>query len=203
MAWLDPSFNMLICGITNCGKTDYALELLSTVYKGKFDYIVIFFSTFRYNTTYNKSFIFKDDDVFVLIPLDNLDELLEFAITQFIKIGKNIFFLIDDCANLNDTKRKSTALTKLAFSGRHMGISTWLITQKYNAVVKDYRDNIGMLVLYYNKDDKSMINAVDENSIVNKAERDHIIQKLKEYKHSKLVLKLEYPYEYNVLGDSM
>ena len=69
--------------------------------------------------------------------------------------------------------------------------------------MKDYRDNIRMLVLYYNKDDKSMINAFDENNIVNKAERDDIIQKLKEYKHSKLVFKLEYPYEYNVLGDSM
>ena len=124
MEWLDPPFNILICGITNCGKTEYALELLSTVYKGKFYYIIIFCPTFRYNTTNNKPFIFKDDDVFVLTPLDNLDELLEFAITQFVKIGKNILFLIDDCANLNDTKRKSTVLTKLAFSGRHMGIST-------------------------------------------------------------------------------
>ena len=48
-----------------------------------------------------------------------------------------------------------------------MGISTGLITQKYNAVVKDYRDN-----------------AFDENNIVNIAERDDINQKLKEYKHS-------------------
>ena len=48
-----------------------------------------------------------------------------------------------------------------------------------------------------------MVNAFDEINIVNKAERDDIIQKLKEYKHSKLVLKLEYPYDYNVLGDSL
>ena len=84
-----------------------------------------------------------------------------------------------------------------------MGISTWLITEKYNAVAKDYRDNIRMLVLYYNKDDKSMINAFEENNIVNKAERDDIIHKLRENKHSELVLKLEYPYEYNVPGDSL
>ena len=60
-----------------------------------------------------------------------------------------------------------------------------------------------MLVLYYNKDDKSMINEFYVNNIVNKAERDDIIQKLKECKHSKLVLKLEYPCQYNVLGDSL
>ena len=70
-------------------------------------------------------------------------------------------------------------------------------------MVKDYRDNIRMLVLYYNKDDKSLINAFEENNIVNKAERYHIIHKFRENKHSKLVLKLEYPYEYNVLGDSL
>ena len=60
-----------------------------------------------------------------------------------------------------------------------------------------------MLVLYYNKDDKSLFNAFEENNIVNKAERDDIIHKLRENKHSKLVLKLEYPYEYNVFGDSL
>ena len=76
MEWLDPPFNMLICGITNRGKTEYVLELLSTLHKGKFDYIVIFFPTLRYNTTYNKPFIFKDDDVLYFTPLDNLEELL-------------------------------------------------------------------------------------------------------------------------------
>ena len=70
MEWLDPPCNMLICEITNCGKTEYALELLSNAYKGKFDYIIIFCPTFRYNTIYNQPFIFKDDDVFVLTPLD-------------------------------------------------------------------------------------------------------------------------------------
>ena len=63
---------------------------------------------------------------------------------------------------------------------RHMGISTWLITQEYNAVIKDYRDNIRMMVLYYNKDDKSLIKVFEENNIVNKAERDDIIHKLRE-----------------------
>lgn len=84
-----------------------------------------------------------------------------------------------------------------------MGISTWLITPKYNAVVKDYRVNIRMLVLYYNKDDKSLLNAFDENDIVDKADRGDLIRKLKENKHFKRVLKLEYSYQYNVFGSRL
>ena len=92
-----------MCGITNCEKTEYVLEFLLTVYNNKFDYILIFCPTFRYNKTYDKSFIFKDD-IFIYTPTNNLDELLELAIKTFANM-RNILFLADDCANLNDTKR--------------------------------------------------------------------------------------------------
>jgi hypothetical protein len=66
--------------------------------------------------------------------------------------GDNVLFLIDDCAN-----QKSCELTRLAFSGRHLGISVWFITQKYKAVVKDFRDNvIRALVQFYEKDENSL-----------------------------------------------
>jgi hypothetical protein len=51
--------------------------------------------------------------------------------------GDNVLFLIDDCANQKEAKVKSCELTRLAFLGRHLGISVWFITQKYNAVVKE------------------------------------------------------------------
>ena len=55
--------------------------------------------------------------------------------------GNNTLFLIDDCANLHDSKMKESAIGKLAFHGRHHNISTLIIIQKYNAIVKDFRDN--------------------------------------------------------------
>ena len=58
-------------------------------------------------------------------------------------------FLINDCANLQDSKMKESAFCKLAFHERHHNISTWIITQKYNAIVKDFRDNIRMLILFF------------------------------------------------------
>jgi len=41
--------------------------------------------------------------------------------------GTNTLFVIDDCANLEDVKKKATSLTDLAFSTRHYGISVWVI----------------------------------------------------------------------------
>ena len=57
-------------------------------------------------------------------------------------IGYKTLFLIDDCAHLHDSKIKESVICKLAFNGRHHNISTWIITQKYNTIVKDFRDNI-------------------------------------------------------------
>ena len=41
--------------------------------------------------------------------------------------GHNTLFLIDDCANLHDSKIKESAICKLAFHGRHHNISTCFI----------------------------------------------------------------------------
>jgi general stress protein 26 len=56
----------------------------------------------------------------------------------------------------------------LAFSGRHLIISVWFITQKYNAVVKDFRDNIRALVQFYEKDEDSLKAALSENGVIPK-----------------------------------
>ena len=195
MNWLEPPFNMLITGITNCGKSEYVIsELLYKQYRNKFDYIIIFCPTYHENQTYEKKYIYDDNDIIILIVDDNLDELLILA-TETYKNSGQVLFLIDDCANLYDSKHKSSQLTKLSFSARHMNISVWFITQKYNAVVKDYRDNIRMLIMYYNKDDESLKDAFLENNIIDKEDRNEIIKKLKENKYSKIVLRLEHPYE--------
>ena len=42
----------IICGATDCGKTEFTLNLLETKYKDIFKYIVIVCPTWRYNKTY-------------------------------------------------------------------------------------------------------------------------------------------------------
>jgi hypothetical protein len=187
--WLEPPFNMLICGITNCGKTHYILDLLETQYRNKFDYILIFCPTFLENKTYEREFIYKDNDVIIVPVGENLDAWLKLAIEVY--KNSNTLFIIDDCANLDDTKKKTSKLTELGFSGRHSGISTWVIVQKYNAVVKDFRDNIRMLILYFNKDKDAMKAALNENHIITMEQENQILEHLRTNKKSKVVLNLE------------
>lgn len=197
MNWLEPPFNLIVSGITNCGKTHFVLDLLETVFRKKFDYIVIFCPTFQVNKTYERPFIKNNPNVIVLHPKavsDDLESMLTICVEAY--SGKNTLFLIDDCANQKSIKKKASELTNLAFSGRHHGISVWFITQKYNAVVKDFRDNIRHLVLFYEKDEDSLKTALTENAIIPKDKRQSTIEELKRGRKSKLLLRIEAPYDY-------
>ena len=59
----------IICGATDCGKTEFTLNLLETEYKQFFKYIIIICPTWRYNQTYLKrKWLFNDPQhVFWLI----------------------------------------------------------------------------------------------------------------------------------------
>ena len=194
--FLKEPHNMLISGVTNCGKTQLVLDLLDTQYKDFFDNIVLFCPTYYTNKTYQDRECLKSNKFIVLNPdtvKEHLDACLKLA-TETYK-NSNTLFLIDDCANLHDMKKKKSELCFLAFSGRHLGITVWVINQKYNSIVKDFRENIRFLVLFYNKDEKAMKQALEENAIIPKEERNDYIKELKENKRSKLLLRLEHPYK--------
>jgi len=200
----DPPFNMLISGVTGCGKTHLVLDLLANEFKGKYDYVLILCPTFLYNKTYDRRFIHEDPDVVPVVINSSeehsqalhLNKILNGIIKIFRDKSEQTLIIIDDCANLHDTKLKSTALTQLAFHGRHINLSCWVITQKYNAIVKDFRENIKMLILFYDKDKKSRDAAFEENDTgVN--EKSAVIETLKNNKNSKLIMQLFYPYKWS------
>lgn len=202
---LEPPFNMLISGMTNSGKTHYLLDLLESDYKHKFDYIFIVCPTFHYNKTYERKFIYDDQDVIPLIVGNKLNDVLEELFKRYsLASGKfadeQTLIIIDDCANLYDAKLKATALTKLAFHGRHANISVWILTQKYNAIVKDFRENISVLVLFYDKNKESREAAFKENDIgLSSDEKEKIVKELKSRKGAKVVLRLVQPFEFYIL----
>ena len=173
--------NFLFVGVTNCGKSYLVLNLLETVYKGHFENIVIFCPTFSYNRTYDRRWLFKDKNVIILNPelvKHHLDKLLSISIEIY--KGSKTLFIIDDCGNLADVKQKKSQLSFLGFSGRHFGISTWVLVQKYNSVVKDFRENIRQLCLFFCKDEKAISSAFEENAIVPKEFRKLIEERLKD-----------------------
>jgi PleD family two-component response regulator len=177
------------------------LDLLETNFRNKFDYILIICPTFMTNKTYHRKFVLKDSEVFPIIIDDKLNDTLDIVLKKFADANEQTLIIIDDCANLYDAKLKATALTKLAFHGRHVNLSTWVITQKYNAIVKDFRENIKVLILFYDKDKESRESAFKENDIgITPVEKERIVKKLKNDINSKLVMQLFPPYEYGILG---
>ena len=199
--YCDVPFNMLISGMTDCGKTYYVLDLLEHDFMKTFDYIVIFCPSIEMNKTYKDRKWVEHDKYIYVYPPDktkmDLNSALEDAINTFRDSDAQTLFLIDDCANLWESKNKCTQLTELGFSGRHCGISVWLITQKYNAVCKDFRENCKHMIIHTMNDQASFDQIFRENRCLPLQEKEHIMSELDACK--KLLLRRKPPLGYDIV----
>ena len=201
----------MICGATSCGKTVFVLDLLKSVYRSHFDYIVIFCPTVRDNRTYlDCGFIWEDENIYLLNPENRLSDSLDHMSNLFRNVKHDydlhklkdfqVLFLIDDCSAEKNIVQKRHALSKLSFSGRHIGISVWVLTQKYNSVLTDFREQLKWVVLFYSKDRDSYENCLKENDVIESIkEKKKMKEHLKMHKHSKLFLKTSQPTHYELL----
>ena len=197
-----PKFphSAMFVGATACGKTEYLLKLLETKYKNHFEFVVILCPTILYNETYlSRKWILDDKNI--LIAYD-----LEGKVNQWIKLCTNALkdhqtlFIIDDCSAEGEINKKRDALSELAFWGRHRNHSLWVLTQKYNSVSKDVREQIKWLCLFLTKDRDSFENCLRENDVVlDKNERSRLKKCLHDRPYSKLILKCYQPTGYYLL----
>lgn len=185
----------IICGRTACGKTKFMLDLLeSTNYNGKFENIVIICPTFKTNATYKEREWIK-----TLVHVDpgkELNKTLEGLYKKY--KGERTLYIVDDCSALSDMKKKNNILSQLAFSGRHDEQSLWIITQRYNSILKDVRTQTQWVCMFHCKDNASFDECLNENDVVPREEKGDIRKKLRDAPHAKLILKTEYPYDYIV-----
>ena len=143
----------MFVGVTACGKTEFLLKLLETVYKNHFEFIVIICPKIMDNKTYpylSGKWIFDDKNVFIVCDLEG-------KLNEWIKLFKNALkghqtlFIINDCSAEGEINKKRDALSELAFSGRHRNHSLWVLMQKCNSVSIDVREQIKWLCLFFNK----------------------------------------------------
>ena len=67
----------------------------------------------------------------------------------------------------------------------------WVLTQKYNSVSKDVREQIKWLCLFFRKDRDSFEDCLRENDVIpDKNERDRLKKCLQDRPYSKLILKM-------------
>ena len=195
---METPFNMIICGMTNSGKTYYLLNLLETQFKKHFDYIILICPTFSWNKTYQEWKYINDSDLFSIeCDQDKVDKRL--YIVQEIFKGTNSLIILDDCASSQDVKNRTSELVKLAFSARHYQLSTIVITQQLTSISKPYRDNVAKVITFYNSDEDDM-NVIFRRYLGHstKSDRKTIIEKLKNTKYATLEIDLRHPFDYKI-----
>ena len=174
---METPFNMMIVGRTNCGKTFYLLQLLETEYKNHFENIFLICSTFEYNKTYQNWKYVKDEDFIVISCKQDEVECWLGKIVNYAK-GTNSMIILDDCAQSKLMKDRSSEIVDLAFSGRHFGISTVLISQQFKSVTKPFRDNTTKLVMFLNPSRRDWKVILDDVLPVSKQETEKIMRSL-------------------------
>ena len=195
----------IICGQTGCGKTEFVLDLLENEYYQVFEYIIILCPTIQCNEAYkNRKWIGdvrkpKTKNLIIVNPIVKgevkLHELLRIFYNKY--AGKPTLYIIDDCSATKELTKKRDMLSELAFSGRHAEQSVWVISQRYNSVLKDLREQTKWLCMFYTKDRDSFDNCLRENDVVpTLEERLRLKEELKKKKHRKLILKTDQPTDY-------
>ena len=197
---MDTLFNMIIVGMTACGKTHYLLELLEKDYMNHFEFIILLCPTFEWNKTYREWEYINDPD-FLTIPCDHGDIDVVLGHVADIFKGTNSLIILDDCADGKEVKNRTSEIVRLGFSARHYGLSTIVITQQLTSIAKPYTENVSKLVTFYTANRSDMKAVVgDYLNGVDKVEISRIIEQLKTHRYARLEINLKHPYGYVVRG---
>ena len=101
-------------------------------------FIVVLCPTVRHNKTYQQCpWIWTDPEVYHLDPGERHHDYLRSFYHVF--MGEPTLYIIVDCSSLTALTKKKDMPSMFAFSGRHAEQSVWVLTQKYNTVLKDLR----------------------------------------------------------------
>ena len=141
-------FNCIVTGPTNCGKTEFLIKQLRGPFRHVFDYIVLVCPTYAHNAAY-RGFANGDPGFLALSPdPQDLEEVLGHISVFF--SGSNTLIILDDCAVSKDVAKRKSEFVSLAFSGRHKGLSVWVLTQQLTSIVKPFRDNVACVIAFHN-----------------------------------------------------
>jgi len=201
----------IITGRTGCGKTQFALDLLEGPFRGALDYIFILCPTVRDNLSYrNRPWIWADPHIAIIDPTDTgvpvsssvagRDRLHDWirGLSKAFR-GDAVLFLLDDVSATKSIKLKHNALSELAFSGRHRGHSLWLLTQKWNSVCTDVRENTQWVAAFACKDRDSFEEVLRDNDVVPPSEKAGVKEMLAKHPHARLLIRTAWPECYQVL----
>ena len=128
---------------------------------------------------------------------DEVEKILQ-DIVHFAK-NTNSLIILDDCPACKDVKNRTSELVKLGFHGRHIGLSTIVITQQLTSIAKPYSMNISKLVTIYNpcRDDTKYI--FNNYLSIEKEEEKRITDTLKNNDYAQFEILTTRPYTHQVI----
>ena len=143
-----------------------------------------------------RAWIWRDPEVYVIDLTGDrgLHDWLRIFYTLF--QGEPTLYVIDDCRATKELKKKMCMLSYLAFSGRHALQTVWVLSQKYNAIPKDLREQTKWTALFYCKDRDSFEGCLRENDVVPAEEHAAVRKLLTGF--SKLIMKTDQAPAYQV-----
>ena len=111
--------------------------------------------------------------------------------------GSKTLFLIDDIIADEALDKCHQPLLELAISGHHRAHSLWLLTQSYTAVPNNIRRQANMLYIWYPKNRTDLDVIHKENYVIETQEElANVKKKLKQGKHTCLIIRMEHPRAY-------
>ena len=114
--------------------------------------------------------------------------------------GTNTLIILDDCAVSRDLKNRTNKFINLAFSGRHAGLSVWVLTQQLTSIAKPFRDNVACVVAFHNPSQIGMKSLFEEfGGDLDSETRKNLTKNLKSENYSALCFSLRNPY--HCVGD--
>ena len=177
-------FHCIITGPTNCGKTKYLVSKLRGSFRYVFEYIILICPTYIHNKTY-RGFARGDKRFFVFCPQDDEE------IQELLQACKIVF------SGTKELKKRSNEFIKLAFSGRHEGLSVWVLTQQLTSISKPFRDNIACIIAFHNPSQvgtKCMFE--DHCNGIPTEDRSVITNELCRNEYSRLCISQRFPFDW-------
>ena len=128
----------IFTGPTGVGETHLVLGMIGTQYNKHFDKIIVLCPTIRWNKTcIGRSWVIKDENVWLVEPKDKLYDYIEKL--SNLEAGNVVLFIVDGIIADENLDKRRQSLLELAISGRHKNHYLWLLTQSYTAIPKNLR----------------------------------------------------------------
>ena len=144
----------------------------------------------------SRGWVWNDPDVIPIEPDNNLYYLIE-KISNLLTESKTLF-LIDDIIADEALNKHHQPFLELAISRCHRQHSLWLLTQSYTAVPNNIRRQVKMLYVWYHKNRTDLNTIHEEHDIIGPGELANVKEKLKQGKHTCLIMRMEHPRAYQV-----